>query len=222
MQIKKLLALFLTLALAVGLAGCGVETENGERPPDTPSGAVISEVLTDPVIQMAVEKMESKSETSFEITSWTMNDLVTDMEIAGATISMPCTVSDFNEKFNVDDIWYSDSKNTTFISLYLDDNYIGMLCVSGKLKSKSDFAKSNVYMISLNNSEGVLTNFNIMGITNESNRKEVLEILGESNTRDIGEKYTLRYMFSKYETITIGFSKEDTIESFGIFYNLES
>jgi len=47
MQIKKLLALFLALALAVGLAGCGVETENGERPPDTPSvppsGAVISE-----------------------------------------------------------------------------------------------------------------------------------------------------------------------------------
>jgi len=70
MQIKKLLALFLALAMTVGLAGCGVETDNGERPSETPSGAVISEteggVISDSGVEETVavtSKAEQPSET---------------------------------------------------------------------------------------------------------------------------------------------------------------
>jgi len=76
MQIKKLLTLFLALAMTVGLTGCGVVNDNSERKSVPPSGAVISEteggVISDSGVEETVaetSKAEQPIETVTEATN---------------------------------------------------------------------------------------------------------------------------------------------------------
>jgi len=227
MQIKKLLALFLALALAVGLAGCGVETENGEllpdTPPETPSGAVISEteggVISDSGVGETISEKEFPFEPEFEIMSWTMKDFVTNMEIAGETISLPCTVSEFEKIFKIEYFSYWDSDDTTYCILSLNGKLFCSVWVPSKIESKSNLRKSNLYVVNLSREDDLFVNFNIMGITNESNKEEILSILGMPNTSL--DENTIKYSFSKNEIVMFVINKEGLIESLMIIYNLK-
>jgi len=126
MQIKKLLALFLALALAVGLVGCGVESDNGERPPDTPSvppsGAVISETeggvngesgVEETVAETSKAEQPSETVTDAEIVTgveeptieppkrpegeFDFDDAMQNIYLNGRTITLPCTLKDLGE-----------------------------------------------------------------------------------------------------------------------------
>ena len=69
---------------------------------------------------------------------------------------------------------------------------------------------------------GNIPEFNIMGITNESTREDVVNILGEPNTIVEAEDRIYQYAFSKNERIIIAFEEEnpDKILLFYIIYNV--
>ena len=196
--------------MIVGLTGCRGEADNG----------VDEKSEAEEAISETISKQKALYEPEFEITTWTMKDFVTDMEISGMDISLPCTVSEFENVFKIDYYTYLVSDDITNCMLSLDGEHVGSLWVSGKVENKSALGSLNVYMFELNSNERDLVDFDIMGITNRSSKDDVLEILGKPNIPP-GEKL-IRYTFSEDEVVMMFFDEMSIIELILIFYNLGS
>ena len=89
MRNKNILKVLSLLAAVCITAGC-----NGSAAPvqDT-----VTESLTDDV-NYADNSEQSLFQKKFEITDWTMEDLVTDMTICGKKVVLPCTISELSKE----------------------------------------------------------------------------------------------------------------------------
>ena len=223
-RLKQSLALVGILIVTLSLSGCEkfVETDVSA---ETKSKKQTASETTAPDNQE-----ETASITEFEITNWTMKDLVTDMEIEGCKFSLPCTISDINKKCNVKYTTFMEESQITGGDLYLDQKYIASVYFNGNVDKR--ISTSNIckffmggYKYDLNDKSVKnveLPKFNIMGITNESSRDDVFNILGKPNMHYEND-YQYRYGFNENEFIMIDFDNENPnkIRLFFIIYDVE-
>ncbi|MBR4093330.1 MAG: hypothetical protein IKK32_05610 [Oscillospiraceae bacterium] len=162
----------------------------------------------------------SSSDLIYEITDWTMEDLITDMEICGQKISLPCSVADMENGFKLkDEPTYIESDNFTADSLYYEDSYVATVYVNGNIdKTIKD---NNIALLFISDGMGEnkngISEFNIMGITDKSSAEDVIKILGEPNVSEGTRSY--RYFFNDHEHIAILFDENDMIKAVSVYYN---
>lgn len=224
-QLKRTAALAVILIAILSLSGCEKLSETYADAETQSTEQTVGEALA------FGNQEEPGSAIDFEITDWTMEDLVTDMEVEGYKFSLPCTVSDISKKCEVKYTAFIEESQVTGGSLYLGQKYIALIYFDGNVDK--EISTSNICRFFMGEygqdfNDGFvksveLPKFNIMGITNESSRDDLINILGNPNMRAGESDRHFQYGFSENEFIIIDFDKEnpDKIERFFIIYNTE-
>ena len=209
---KKLLSVISAMAVMFAMGGC--ESKEIEQLSETVAETVQS--VVDNKNMLADEKV-----IQFEITDWTMEELVTDMKINSQTITLPCTATDLIEKYTLKEITYSEKYNYTMCNMYEGDSYVAQISFNGEIK-ESELGEHTVIAWFMDEFHGSIPEFNIMGITKDSTREDVVKALGNPNT-DAGDDSLYQYAFSENKRIIIGFDDENQyrIILFFIIYNSE-
>ncbi|MDE5993031.1 MAG: hypothetical protein K2G87_08285, partial [Oscillospiraceae bacterium] len=182
-RFNQALALIGILIMALSLSGCEKLAETNVSTETKGAKQAVGEITA------SVNSEETAVVPDFEITDWTMKDLVTDMEIEGCKFSLPCTVSDINEKCDVKYTTFMEEHQLTGGDLYLDQKYIASIYFNGDVDK--EISVSNICQFFMGGFEydlndkavkaAELPEFNVMGITNKSTRSDVINILGNPN-----------------------------------------
>ena len=219
---KRILSLFAAFAVMLSLSACQPK-DTGQ---DTQTREAVESVCTVSETVQAVEKTAPESseelqiETEFEIIDWTMEDLVSNIEIYGDKLSLPCTISEISSDYKVENINYFEDMQMTAGTLYKKDKEIGLVYFNGDVIDNA--LNSEIKFLFLGGAYD-LPEFNIMGITDKSTRSDVINILGNPNMR-VGESDRhFQYGFSQNKFAIIDFNKEnpDELCLFFIIYNVE-
>ncbi len=219
---KRILSLFAAFAVMLSLSACQPK-DTGQ---DTQTREAVESVCTVSETVQAVEKTAPESseelqiETEFEIIDWTMEDLVSNIEIYGDKLSLPCTISEISSDYKLENINYFEDMQMTAGTLYKKDKEIGLVYFNGDVIDNA--LNSEIKFLFLGGAYD-LPEFNIMGITDKSTRSDVINILGNPNMR-VGESDRhFQYGFSQNKFAIIDFNKEnpDELCLFFIIYNVE-
>lgn len=213
-RLRQALMLVGVLIITLALSGCEkfVETDVSAETKLQTSQNVIE--TTAPTNQE-----ETQFITEFEITDWNIEKLVTDMEIERHKFSLPCSVSQLNKSFNINNIRYSEKYDHTVADLYYKNKYISQITVN-KNVGENDYKNKNIIAFFIGGANSI-PQFNIMGITNDSTRDDIVNILGNSNIKNNETNRPYRYFFNENEHVIIDFDESDKIWLFFIIYNVE-
>ena len=97
--------------------------------------------------------------TDFEITDWTMEDLISDIKIYGKQISLPCNVSDLGKDYSLSDVYcYIQSSNQTGSELYYKNKYVAAVYFYG---NNEDLINKNIVKLYLGGFNRELPDFEI-------------------------------------------------------------
>ena len=219
---KRILSLFAAFAVMLSLSACQPK-DTGQ---DMQTREAVESVCTVSETVQAVEKTAPESseelqiETEFEIIDWTMEDLVSNIEIYGDKLSLPCTISEISSDYKLENINYFEDMQMTAGTLYKKNKEIGLVYFNGDVIDNA--LNSEIKFLFLGGAYD-LPEFNIMGITDKSTRSDVINILGNPNMR-VGESDRhFQYGFSQNKFAIIDFNKEnpDELCLFFIIYNVE-
>lgn len=143
-------------------------------------------------------------ENKFEITGWTMEELVSDITVNGVTLSLPCSPDVFSS-FETEEFDFEGTSGRVWgCEVYSGDRIIAVAYYDSEKEEKS----VNLLMLdSLIYDNSVIPEFNIMGITDKSTPAEVSAILGEPNFDD-GYATDYVYRFSENKELYISFDAE--------------
>lgn len=219
-SVKTLINAAVITGLMCGLTGCTNDFDNQGNESVTVTQKKVEEETS--AVSETLSQEEEEYAPEYEITGWAMKDLVTDMEVEGDTFSLPCTVSDIGKEYSVDTLSYQENNQTTGGILYKNDTAVGFVYFNGNVKE--DILNADIKFFFMSGGyEFELPQFNVMGITNESTREDVVNILGEPNMHPDASDRLFAYGFNKNEYIMINFSEEDPdkIWLFFIIYNVE-
>lgn len=169
--------------------------------------------------ETAIAEAESFKK-EFEITNWTMEDLVSKIEVEGQKIIFPCTVSQLDGDFVIENVGYSSKYDHTVADLYYKKKYISQITVN-KNVDEEYFKDNNIIAFFMGGSES-LPQFNIMGISNNSTVNDVISILGNPNVGNSDANRPYRYYFNDDNFVLIDFDDNDKMWLFFILYNKEN
>ena len=213
---NKILSMLAILAVAVNMVGCA--------PPNSAAPVEATEQI---VVETTAEAAETSSPTSsentqliteFEITDWTMEELVSDMVVDNHTFSLPCSLNEINTDYKIDTVYFEDIQKTSGTILN-NDKEIAIIGFNGNVAD--DAGDAEIKYLFLGGSYE-LPAFNIMGITEKSSYSDVINILGNPNMRVEYSNEVLQYGFTKDKYILIWFDEEsDNIFHIQIIYNTE-
>ncbi len=212
-RLKWSAALVGILIVSLSLSGCKNFVETDVSAETTSISSTVSETA------VVTNNEETQFVTEFEITDWTMGDLVTDMEIEGQKFSLPCSASQLNKDYKVNYTGYSLKYDHTVADLYYKKEYISQITVD-KNVSDLDFCDKNIIAFFMGGAYP-MPQFNVMGITNDSTPDDVLKILGNSNVQNNKVDQPYRYYFNKNEYIIIDFDDNNKICLFFIIFKVE-
>lgn len=141
-------------------------------------------------------------EPFFEITDWTMEQLVSDISLDGLVFSLPCSAEIFTEKYEAEEFDYSSITGRIWgATIYKNNSGIAFLYYDNENEEKI------VSILSIINDDAVIPEFNIMGITDKSTPDDVVRVLGEPNF-DNGYETDYTYYFSPKKELYICFDEE--------------
>ena len=173
---KQVLTLLSAITMMSCAAACSEETSSNDVPQITAEAAAESgSTEVSQVAETAESSERPNFETTYEITEWDINDFKT-IECCGTNISIPCKLSDIDERFEVklipkdeefsyDDDWYE---------LYYENEFVGSLCHNDHNYDKDT---SPITIMSFEK-------FNIYGLNEKSTKDEVQKKLGKGNNID--------------------------------------
>ena len=142
---------------------------------------------------------------SFEITEWTMEELVSDIEIDGIELSLPCSADIFIDKYETEELDYEGMNGRIWCDyINKDGKDIAMFYYDTEKEEK------NIEIIiigSFLNETGMIPEFNIMGITEKSTPEDIVNILGKPNY-DNGYDTDYIYYFSEDKELDISLDAE--------------
>ena len=212
-RLKQALMLVGILIITLAFSGCEklVETDVGAETKST--------IQTVSETTVPVNQEETQFVTEFEITDWTMEELVTDMEIEGQKFSLPCSIAQLNKSFNVNNIRYSEKYDHTVADLYYKNEYISQVTVNKNINDRN-YKNKNIMAFFIGGANSI-PQFNIMGITNDSTQDDIVNILGNSNIKNNEINQPYRYFFNENEHIIIDFDENNKIWLFFIIYSVE-
>lgn len=206
-RLKQSLVLVGILIVSLSLSGCEkfVETDV--------SAETKSTIQTINETTAPNNQEETAFVTEFEITDWTMENLVNDISLCGKKITLPINPNTLNPEFdliNYYDKWYNE---TVFI-LSCNGEDVALMYCDGDCSNSSDILINNI-QYGINKP---IPQLNIMGITKYSSSDDVKKILGEPNyIQDNGN--TFRYIFSDKKQFMISFTDDyDAIDFYHIQY----
>ncbi|MCI9410066.1 MAG: hypothetical protein HFJ89_09670 [Oscillospiraceae bacterium] len=211
-RLKQALMLVVILLISLSLSGCEnfVETDVSAETKSTKQ--TISETTAPD------NQDETIFVTDFEITDWTMEDLISDIKIYGKQISLPCNVSDLGKDYSLSDVYcYIQSSNQTGSELYYKNKYVAAVYFYG---NNEDLINKNIVKLYLGGFNRELPDFEIMGITSNSTLEDVKKILGDSNIINAHENQ-LRYMFEDQNQLFINFDSNGKMNAFFITNNIK-
>ena len=211
-RLKQALMLVVILLISLSLSGCEnfVETDVSAETKSTKQ--TISETTAPD------NQDETIFVTDFEITDWTMEDLISDIKIYGKQISLPCNVSDLGKDYSLSDVYcYIQSSNQTGSELYYKNKYVAAVYFYG---NNEDLINKNIVKLYLGGFNRELPDFEIMGIASNSTLEDVKKILGDSNIINAHENQ-LRYMFEDQNQLFINFDSNGKMNAFFITNNIK-
>ena len=211
-RLKQALMLVVILLISLSLSGCEnfVETDVSAETKSTKQ--TISETTAPD------NQDETIFVTDFDITDWTMEDLISDIKIYGKQISLPCNVSDLGKDYSLSDVYcYIQSSNQTGSELYYKNKYVAAVYFYG---NNEDLINKNIVKLYLGGFNRELPDFEIMGITSNSTLEDVKKILGDSNIINAHENQ-LRYMFEDQNQLFINFDSNGKMNAFFITNNIK-
>ena len=211
-RLKQALILVGILLITLAFSGCEklVETDV--------SAETKSTIQTVSETTVPVNQEETQFVTEFEITDWTMEDLISDIKIYGKQISLPCNVSDLGKDYSLSDVYcYIQSSNQTGSELYYKNKYVAAVYFYG---NNEDLINKNIVKLYLGGFNRELPDFEIMGITSNSTLEDVKKILGDSNIINAHENQ-LRYMFEDQNQLFINFDSNGKMNAFFITNNIK-
>lgn len=162
---KKVLSLFAAVAVMLSLSAC----KSGETGQTVES---VDEVVSDTGLVAENTATNQSFETTYEITEWSADDFKT-IQCCGIDISIPCKLSDIENKFGTKLI--ESTTGSEIIELYYDGEYVGIV---SRNESNEKYRKEDlVTFLSLNS-------FSIKSLTETSTKEDVQKILGPGNNID--------------------------------------
>ena len=167
---KKFLSILTAIAVVISLSAC--QAEDTEQAPPL-SETVVSEVTQS--LGTTTLNSQNNFETTYEITEWSADDFQS-IECCGIDISLPCKLSDIEEKFDTE-ITMADERNKSdvdMVDLFFKGDHVGALCYGVDNYNVTDDSFS-LY---------TFEDYEINGINEHSSKENVQKILGVGNHID--------------------------------------
>ncbi len=182
---KKFLSILAAFAVLVSFSACQAGN-TGQTPPL--SEAVVSEATV--ALETAVSSEETtapenleepKIETEYEITDWTMEGLLSDVEINGVKLSLPCSYEELAEHFELElDLSFYNEPYEKYCYCYAlrEDLYI-LTSYYSKVETDNPSAEgmSDIYIACENDAKFRFGEI----ISGLSTREDVEQVLGKPN-----------------------------------------
>ena len=190
---KRILIAMLAAVVVCGFSGCKADEKQTE---------IVSET-TQTLKTTAPENIEKHEfETSYQITDWSSDDFRT-IQCHGIDISIPCKLSDIDERIKVK-VFEADENSVTdtdFVELYFNDEHIGTMCYE---KDEYNTETDNLVLLSLES-------FSVKGLNETSTKEDVQKILGAGNHIDseyaeayyTGDMMIIFHYYNDHTSITI-------------------
>lgn len=163
-----------------------------------------------PVEQTSEESNQVKSvkKEPYYITEWSIDDLVTSVEMNGVTYSMPFTLNDLGEDYTIEKI--NDD-----LFLYYRGNHFGII----DLKDNSDINNSEIISITTHDKS-----FKVGDTSFSDELDDVLEKYGEPSLITSGSSISVVYYVfegkTEEQSSKVGFTfKDGKLYSIGVTYN---
>lgn len=195
MKKKRILKAISLLAAVCIAAGCSASTttETTERP--------LAE------INSTENSEEPLFQKEFEITDWTMEELVADMTLCGVKITLPCTISDLSSNFTTEEFEHingATGKRSKGCKIYHEGVVIALAYCDD---DSDDNTITSICFDEIITNDMIIPDICVMGITDKSSSKDIVEILGEPN---VNTEYSCdyRYYFSNSRHLYISFNEE--------------
>ena len=216
MQKIKQSALLFFLASSLMLSGCGMENNSAET-----ISSEITAAVTEQEKQLNEEASLSAPETKTvePLEKAVFDELLTSINIDGHNYSLPCGIKDLSPDHKINSGRYDADDKCTFYSVFSRDREIFSIWVKGDY-SKEDVVNSDAVISSILISRDFMENvsFNIMGITQDSTNKDVIEILGIPNETYTDREY--RYVYEN-NIYYFCFNDDKTIRMLAIITDIE-
>ena len=216
LKIRKSKLLVFVICITLMLSGCTnataeiyQQTQNNV----TQSSSTKAKSNKDKVKKEETTEIETKSNVikkdPYYITDWSIDDVITNVEMNGVTYSMPFTFNDLGEGYTIEKI------NDELFLYYHGENYALI-----KVKDNSDIKNSEIISITISSEE----NFKLGDISNEDRLEDVLKKYGEpSLISSVGSFSLISYVFEGKKdksNSSIGFTfKDNKLNTIGIIYN---
>ena len=214
---NKLLSILAVTAVIVSLTAC----QSGETGQDIQSSeAVSSTTLASDSTQTsettAPQNAEEKQiETEYEITDWTMEELLSDVEINGVKLSLPCSYEELAEHFNLelDLTFYNEPYKKYFYSYALREGlYIKVSYYSENETDSPNSDEIEEICIFCENGGSFRVGEIISGTTT---RDEVEKILGKPNDNVESASW---YRFSYSKAVIFSYDKNNKVDYIHCFW----
>lgn len=168
----------------------------------------------------SVSDETSSATETLQGTKAAFDEIAASISIDGQDYSLPCKVKDLNSKYTIKDGKYYDDDECTYFSVFSGDEALFAIWVNGDYSTEDapepDAVISRI-LISRDTSENV--SFNIMGITEDSTNKDILEILGTPNDTYTDSSY--RYVYEN-NICFFAFNDNDSIKFVSIITDAEN
>ncbi len=207
-HILKTLSLLAAVCITTGCNGNATTETTTTTVAQTATMATTTKPLEETIT--STENLEQPLfQKEFEITDWTMEDLVTDMTICGKKVVLPCTISELSNAFEIvefDHVSGATGKRLKGCEIYHNNIKIAF----GYCDVEDDVnVITSICFDEIIRDDVQIPEMNIMGITDKTSSKDVVAILGEPN---VNTEYSCdyRYYFSNNQHLYISFDDEQT------------
>ncbi len=199
---RKLLTAALMLAMLVcGLVGCQADVDTEQT--DTERAVQESQQAA-----VTISSDEAHFETDFEITDWTMEDFLSDIEVNDKKLSLPCSYEELCKHFELELDSCSEFDGDYYYSYALRDNLYILASYHSETKTNNPSAEEmhDFYLSCTDDS----CNFRFGDIkSNSSTREDVEKILGKPNDGIPGTSW---YRFDGSKAVIICYNENDNID----------
>lgn len=217
---NRILSILTAIAVAASLSACRAD-DTGQSPPL--SEVVVSETTL--ALETAVSSEETiapqnseepKFVTEFEITDWTMEELVDNIYLCEQKIILPSKVTELDADLKLSS-YYDALFDETVSTISFENKDVSLIYFRGDCINDPDRTITNL-QYGLNKP---IPEFYIMGVTESSTPDEVKNILGEPNyIQDDGNSY--RYIFSNRKQLMLSFNEDYSgIDFYYVIYEEE-
>ena len=228
---KKYFAIVTAAFLLSAFSGCTeVQAKGNSEETDGfgTTASLSSEETVAPETTALINSEEIRHETEFEITDWTFEDFVSDVEINGVKLSLPCSyeelskLPDLQKRENAIDNYYDEEAGKRFyLYTYEIRTKDNLFLVADYCSENGDGApeaedRYEFFVASaLTGDNAYLFSFGQINNYSDMTRNDVETILGKSNDNiDVNSWY----WFGDRKAIVINYDKNDCVDYVHCFW----